>query len=93
MSRERLIPRRPVTFEETVAGHAVALLGLGLIALVVVSINPFSLIYLLPSLYAWLWLPQAQSAPPAVRGALFTLGLAGPLVLARLARGTPGARL
>ena len=81
VGRDRLIPRRPVSFEETVAGHAVALLALGLIALVLVSTNPFSLIYLLPSLYAWLWLPQAHAAPPAARGALFALGLAGPLIL------------
>ena len=46
-----------------------------------VSTNPFALIYLLPSLYAWLWLPQAHAAPPAARGALFALGLAGPLIL------------
>jgi hypothetical protein len=81
VSRDRLLPRRPVTFEETVAGHTVALLALGLIALVLVSTNPFALIYLLPSLYAWLWLPQAHAAPPAARGALFALGLASPLIL------------
>ena len=81
IARERLIPRRPATLEETLAGHTVALLALGLVALVVVATNPFSLVYLLPSLYAWLWLPQAHAAVPAVRGALLTLGLAGPLIL------------
>ena len=81
VGRDRLIPRRSVSFEEKIAGHAVALLALGLIALVLVSTNPFALIYLLPSLYAWLWLPQAHAAPPAARGALFALGLAGPLIL------------
>ena len=81
VGRERLIPRRPVTFEDRLAGHTVALLALGLLALVLVSVNPFALIYLLPSLYAWLWLPQAQSAAPLARGALFALGLTAPLVL------------
>jgi hypothetical protein len=81
VGRERLIPRRPATLEETLAGHTVALLALGLVALVVVATNPFSLVYLLPSLYAWLWLPQAHASSPAARGALLALGLAGPLIL------------
>jgi len=79
--REWLIPRQPATAEETLAGHTVALLALGLVALVVVATNPFSLVYLLPSLYAWLWLPQTHDSSVAVRGALLTLGLAGPLIL------------
>jgi hypothetical protein len=81
IGRERLIPRRPATAEETLAGHTVALLALGLLALVVVATNPFSLVYLLPSLYAWLWLPQAYDAPRIVRGCLLLLGFAGPLIL------------
>ena len=81
LGRERLIPRRPATLEETLAGHTVALLALGLVALIVVATNPFSLVYLLPSLYAWLWLPQAHAASPAARGVLLALGLAGPLIL------------
>lgn len=81
VGRERLIPRGRATVEETLAGHTVALLALGLVALVLVATNPFSLVYLLPSLYAWLWLPQAHASSPAARGALLTLGLAGPLIL------------
>ena len=81
VSRERLIPRRQTHPEETLAGHTVALLGLGLIALLVVATNPFSLVYLLPSLYAWLWLPQAQASGPLARAALLVLGFAGPLIL------------
>jgi hypothetical protein len=81
VGREQLIPRRPATAEETLAGHTVALLALGLLALVVVATNPFSLVYLLPSLYAWLWLPQAHDSPPVVRGSLLLLGFAGPLIL------------
>ncbi|HUQ22724.1 MAG TPA: M28 family peptidase [Gaiellaceae bacterium] len=82
VSRESLIPRGRVTLEETLAGHTVSLLALGLVALMLVATSPFSLIYLLPSLYAWLWLPQAHAASPAARGALLVLGLAGPLILA-----------
>ena len=81
VSRERLIPRRRIRPEETLAGHTVALLALGLIALLVVATNPFSLVYLLPSLYAWLWLPQAQASGPLVRAGLLVLGFLGPLIL------------
>ena len=79
--RERLIPRRPARIEEVIAGHTVALLALGLTALVVVATNPFSLIYLLPSLYAWLWLPQTHAAHPLVRFTLLAIGFTGPLIL------------
>jgi hypothetical protein len=79
--RERLIPRRRATTEETLGGYAVALLALGLVALLVVSTNPYALIYLLPSLYAWLWLPQAFDGPGVVRGALLAAGFAGPVLL------------
>lgn len=79
--RESLIPHRLATVEEKLGGYSAALLGLGLIALLVVATNPYALIFLLPSLYAWLWLPQVHSAPGAARGALFAAGFAGPLLL------------
>ena len=81
IGRERLIPRRAASVEETLAGYTAALLALGLIALLVVATNPFALVYLLPSLYAWLWLPQSYDAHRAVRGALLAAGFAGPLLL------------
>ena len=80
-ARERLIPRRPARAEETLAGHTVALLALGLVALLVVATNPFALVYLLPSLYAWLWLPQIHARGPLARAGLLALGFAGPLML------------
>ena len=40
VARERLLPRRPARPEETIAGHTVALLALGLTALVVVADEP-----------------------------------------------------
>ena len=81
VARERLLPRRATRPEEILAGHTVALVALGLIALLVVATNPFSLVYLLPSLYAWLWLPQAQASGPLARGGLLVLGFTGPLIL------------
>jgi hypothetical protein len=82
VGREPLIPRRPATVEEKIGGYSVALLALGLLALVVVATNPYALVFLLPSLYAWLWLPQAHAAPALARAGLFGIGFAGPLLLA-----------
>ena len=78
VTRERLIPRREITAEERLAGYSSALLGLGLVGVLVVATNPFALVYLLPSLYAWLWLPQVHERTPWLRGALFAVGGAGP---------------
>jgi Peptidase family M28 len=79
--RDRLIPRRPVSREEELAGHTAALLILGLISLLVVATNGFALIFLLPSLHAWLWLPQVGDRPFWVRLPLFAAGFAGPALL------------
>lgn len=80
VARERLLPRRPVTAAEELAGHTAALLALGVAALLVVAINPFALLFVLPSLHAWLWLPQWRGRPWA-QTALLLAGLAGPCLL------------
>jgi hypothetical protein len=79
--RERLLPRRRVTAEEELAGQTAALLALGVVALLTVATNPFALIFVLPSLHAWLWLPQVRYARAWTRAAVFALGLLGPLLL------------
>jgi len=85
LSRHRLVPRRPVTAGEEVAGQTVALLALGIVSLLVVATNPFALIFLLPALHLWVWLPQLREARVPARLGLFALGLAGPaLVLVSL---------
>jgi hypothetical protein len=81
VSRERLLPRRAITTEEELAGHTAALLGLGALALLVVATNPFALLFLLPSLHAWLWLPQVRRATAPLRLGVLVLGLAGPALL------------
>jgi hypothetical protein len=80
-ARHRLVPRRPVTVEEELAGQTVALLALGICALLIVATNPFGLLFALPALHAWLWLPQIRTAQLPVRIALFMLGLVGPLIV------------
>jgi hypothetical protein len=81
VARERLLPRREIRVEEQLAGHAAALLALGVVGLLIAATNPFTLVFLLPCLHVWLWLPQVQSRPPAVRAGVFLLGLVGPAVL------------
>ena len=81
MARARLLPRRAIRPEERLAGHSAALLALGVVGLLVAATNPFALIFVLPSLHAWLWLPQVQSRNPAVRAGVFCAGLLGPAYL------------
>jgi hypothetical protein len=81
VTRERLLPRRGVTAEEELAGHTVSLLCLGALSLLVVGTNPFALLFLLPPLHVWLWLPHVRDAPLAARLGVLVLGLAGPALL------------
>jgi hypothetical protein len=81
VTRDRLLPRRDVRREDELAGHAAALLALGVVALLVVATNPFALIFLLPSLHIWLWLPQVRESPLWVRAIVLVAGFAGPLLL------------
>jgi hypothetical protein len=81
VARDRLLPRRAVTPEEELAGHTAALLALGVVALLVVATNPFALIFVLPALHAWLWLPQVRFRPAWVRAGVLVAGFAGPLLL------------
>ena len=75
--RTRLLPRRASQPEERLAGHSAALLALGVVGLLVAATNPFALIFVLPSLHAWLWLPQMQTRSPALRASAFLAGFIG----------------
>jgi hypothetical protein len=81
LARPRLAPRRAVEPREALAGHLAALLALVLVAVVVAATNPYTLVLLLPSLHAWLWLPHVARRGLAWRAGLWSLGLAGPLAL------------
>ncbi len=89
-TRERLLPRRAVAAEEEIAGHTAALLSLGTLSLLVIATNPFALLFLLPSLHAWLWLPQVRGAPAPFRLGVFALGFAGPALLIGMFAGRYG---
>jgi peptidase M28-like protein len=81
VARSRILPRRAILPEERLAGHSAALLALGVIGLLVAATNAFSLVFLLPSAHAWLWLPQVQDRRPAARAGVFLAGFLGPLYL------------
>jgi Peptidase family M28 len=81
VARSRLLPRRPTRPEERLAGHSAALLALGVVGLLVAAVNPFALIFVLPSLHAWLWLPQVQTRHPALRAGVLAAGFIGPAYL------------
>ena len=78
VARSRLLPQRPIRPEERLAGHSGALLALGVVGLLLAATNPFALVFVLPSLHAWLWLPQVQSRHPALRAGVFLAGFLGP---------------
>lgn len=80
-SRARLVPTRPASAEDELAGHAAALLTLSVVALLVVATNPFALLFLLPSLHAWLWLPNLRHSRPSVQAGVVLAGFGGPLLL------------
>lgn len=81
VSRDRLLPRRPVHPGEELAGYTGALLALAVVALLVVATNPFALVFLLPSLHIWLWLPQVRAQRAAVRVGVLLAGFAGAALL------------
>ncbi len=80
LARPRLVPRRPLEREAELAGHLAAMLGLGVAALLVAATNPYTLLFVLPSLHAWLWLSELEGGIRA-RIALYAAGFAGPALL------------
>jgi hypothetical protein len=81
VARDRLQPRGRVVREDELTGHCVALLALAIVALLVVSMNAFALVFILPSVHAWLWLPQLSERPVVARVATWLAGLGGPALL------------
>ncbi len=79
--RDRLTPRRPIETEEELAGYTAALLVLSVVGLLVAATNPYTLIFLLPCVHFWLWLPQVQARSRGVRALVLAAGLIGPAFL------------
>lgn len=81
VARHNLVPRRRVGPDEHLAGQTAALLALAMVSLLVLATNPYALIFVLPALHAWLWLPQVRAGAPTARALVLLLGLAGPLLI------------
>jgi hypothetical protein len=81
VARSRLVPHRPVRIEEQLAGQTGALLALSVVGLLVAATNPFALLFVLPSLHIWLWLPQVQGRPRVLRALVLLAGFLGPALL------------
>lgn len=65
---------------DPIAAYTVAFAALSLLAVVIALVNPFALIFLLPSLYTWLWLPALRGRSGWVVDVVFGAGLAGPVI-------------
>ena len=78
VARHRLVPRRAVGSDEQLAGDTVALIGLGIVALLVLATNPFALVFFLPAAHLWLWLPQVRTGHVSACAVVLLVGLLGP---------------
>jgi hypothetical protein len=76
--RRRLAVAAQPTPEEWLAGLAVALALVGAVAIAIALTKPYALVFVVPSLYAWLALPVEGRLWR--RAVLFGLGLSGPIV-------------
>jgi len=81
LARQRLAPRRHVEPEEQLAAETAALIGLGVVALLVLATNPYALVFLVPALHTWVWLPQVRARQRPLAVALLVAGLAGPALI------------
>jgi hypothetical protein len=68
----------PPTAAERLAGFVTGLVLLAFVAVGLALTQPYSLVFVLPSLYAWLWLPLDGRF--GWRVGLYLVGLSGPIV-------------
>lgn len=80
-ARRSLAPAVPAEADEELAGYVVALLGLGAVAVATACVSPYGLVFVVPSLYAWLWLPAVADRSGWARDVLYGAGLVGPALV------------
>lgn len=78
VGRRHLIPAQPAEANQQLAGFAAALVGLSVLAFALTLVKPYALVFVLPSLYAWIWLPLRGQLWK--RALVFGVGLMGPLL-------------
>jgi hypothetical protein len=81
IARRRLLRRGLVVPKEELGGYTVALVVLAGVGIATFLWNPFALLLVLPSLHAWLWLPQLRGRSALLRAAVLSAGFAGPLLV------------
>ncbi|MHB8059625.1 MAG: M28 family metallopeptidase [Gaiellaceae bacterium] len=81
ISRDRLLPRTETGPEQELAGYALALLAVAGASLAVAWFNSYALLFLLPPLHVWIWMPQVRRQRPWSSLALLAVGLLGPLLI------------
>jgi len=81
VTRDRLLPRGETSQEQVLAGYSCALLAVAGASLVVAWFNSYALLFLLPPLHAWIWMPQVRRYRPWSTLALLGAGLLGPLLI------------
>ncbi len=79
--RPRLVPARPVSGADRTGGLVAGMLGLDFAATLLVAVNPFALILLLPAAHVWLLMPSLARAGRRYMLAAYCVGFAGPLLL------------
>ena len=89
VARKRLRPRATTSPTDRLTGLAVGLALLGLLAIALALAKPYALVFVLPSLYAWLWLPLEGRAWQ--RAVMFAVGVAGPVAGLLLLAGELGS--
>ncbi len=79
-SRARRLETPPADPEDELAAYTVAFVALLLVAAGTALVSPYTLLFVLPSLYTWLWLPQLRGTPGWVTDVLYGAGLVGPVL-------------
>jgi hypothetical protein len=80
-ARVGLVPRGPTERVDALAGRVVAMLALCVVAVGVAIVNPYTLLFVLPSLHLWLWAPHVRDRRAWLRLLLYATGFAGPVGL------------
>jgi hypothetical protein len=79
--RPRIVPDRPISGSERTGGLVAGLLGLAFASTLLVAVNPFALILVLPAAHLWLLLPLAARLGRRFMLLVYLFGFTGPALL------------
>jgi hypothetical protein len=78
VTRRTILPRHRASTDERLGGLLVGLLALCALSIVLAVAKPYALVFVLPSLYTWPWIPAERAS---WRGGLLLLtGMLGPVL-------------